>query len=61
MNTGNVADYTSLGGDPVTLVSGNLVHPERDFTIKGRGGLDIVFERTYNFNVRKDGPWVMGL
>ncbi|MCQ8105009.1 DUF6531 domain-containing protein [Methylomonas sp. SURF-2] len=56
INTGNVATNSSFGGDPVNLVSGNLYHPERDFTIKGRGGLDLVFERTYNSNVRKDGP-----
>ncbi|AEG00906.1 RHS repeat-associated core domain-containing protein [Methylomonas methanica] len=55
-NTGFVAGNTTVGGDPVNLVSGNLYHPERDFAIKGRGGLDMVFERNYNSNVRKDGP-----
>jgi RHS repeat-associated protein len=59
-NTGYVAGKTNVGGDPVNLVSGNLYHPERDLAIRGRGGLDIVFERTYNSNVRKDGPLGFG-
>ncbi len=47
---------TSFGGDPVNLVSGNMYQQERDIDIKGRGGLNIVFERFYNSHVRKDGP-----
>ena len=54
--TGFNDGFTTLAGDPVNLVSGNMYHPERDIHLKGRGGLDLVFERTYNSNVRKDGP-----
>ena len=46
---------TTWGGDPVNLVSGNMYHPERDIHLKGRGGLDLVFERTYNSHDRKNG------
>ncbi|HYE34308.1 glycohydrolase toxin TNT-related protein [Methylocaldum sp.] len=55
-NTGYQAGKVTTGGDPVNLVSGNMYLPERDVAIKGRGGLDIVFERVYNSNIRKDGP-----
>ena len=55
-NTGYVSGTTTLSGDPVNLVSGNMYHPERDLVLKGRGGFDFVFERTYNSNIRKDGP-----
>lgn len=34
--------------DPVSTVSGNMYHDETDIIIKGRGGLNIVFTRTYN-------------
>ncbi|MFC1747590.1 RHS repeat-associated core domain-containing protein [Pseudomonadota bacterium] len=54
--TGFNNGFTTLAGDPVNLVSGNMYHPERDIHLKGRGGLDIAFERTYNSNMRKDGP-----
>ncbi|HEB94601.1 MAG TPA: transglutaminase domain-containing protein, partial [Gammaproteobacteria bacterium] len=47
---------TSFGGDPVNLVSGNMYQQERDIDLKGRGGLNIVFERFYNSHMRKDGP-----
>jgi len=57
ISVGNVGGgYTSWGGDPVNLASGNMYHPEKDFQLKGRGGLNIAFERTYNSHVRKDGP-----
>lgn len=55
-NAGNVSGHTTLAGDPVNLVSGNMYHPEQDFQLKGRGGLSIAFERSYNSHVRKDGP-----
>ncbi len=54
--TGYNGGFTTLAGDPVNLVSGNMYHPEWDIHLKGRGGLDLAFERTYNSNVRKDGP-----
>lgn len=47
---------TTASGDPVNMVTGNLIHNERDIAIKGRGGLPIVFERWYNSNGAKDGP-----
>jgi RHS repeat-associated protein len=47
---------TSASGDPVNMVTGNLIHSERDIAIKGRGGLPIVFERWYNSKSAKDGP-----
>lgn len=57
--------YVVTGGDPVNVLTGNLYHTERDFTIKGRGGLHIVFERTYN-SLRPQGnlpgfEWPMGV
>lgn len=51
---------TTLSGDPVNMVTGNLVHNERDIAIKGRGGLPIVFERWYNSSGAKDGPLGVG-
>ncbi|MHB1077177.1 RHS repeat-associated core domain-containing protein [Thiobacillus sp.] len=47
---------TTTAFDPVNMVTGNLVHSERDISIKGRGGLPIVFERWYNSKDAKDGP-----
>jgi RHS repeat-associated protein len=47
---------TTVSGDPVNMVTGNLIHNERDIAIKGRGGLPIVFERWYNSRSPKDGP-----
>lgn len=43
-------------GDPVNMVTGNMYHTERDINIKGRGGLNIVFERHYNSRATADGP-----
>ncbi len=51
-----ITAYTNPSGDPVNMLSGNMFHQERDIYLKGRGGLDIAFERTYNSQVRKDGP-----
>ncbi|MEW6415383.1 MAG: DUF6531 domain-containing protein, partial [Pseudomonadota bacterium] len=51
---------TSVSGDPVNMVTGNLIHSERDIAIKGRGGLPIVFERWYNSKAAKDGPLGFG-
>jgi RHS repeat-associated protein len=47
---------TSVSGDPVNMVTGNLIHSERDIAIKGRGGLPLVFERWYNSQGAQDGP-----
>ena len=47
---------TSVSGDPVNMVTGNLIHSERDIAIKGRGGLPLVFERWYNSKGANDGP-----
>jgi RHS repeat-associated protein len=40
--------YNTVSGDPVNLVTGNVYHTERDLSIMSRGGLPIVFERSYN-------------
>ncbi|HEX5125904.1 MAG TPA: DUF6531 domain-containing protein, partial [Rhodocyclaceae bacterium] len=55
-----VTPYTMTAGDPVNLVNGNLYHDETDISIKGRGGLPIVFERSYNSREAKDGPLGFG-
>jgi RHS repeat-associated protein len=54
-NTGETQD-SSKSGDPVNLVSGNMFHKEMDIYLKGRGNLDLAFERVYNSQFRKDGP-----
>jgi RHS repeat-associated protein len=51
---------TTTAADPVNMVTGNLIHSERDIVIKGRGGLPIVFERWYNSKAAKDGPLGFG-
>ncbi|HNB42930.1 MAG TPA: RHS repeat-associated core domain-containing protein [Burkholderiaceae bacterium] len=51
---------TAVSGDPVNMVTGNLIHSERDIAIKGRGGLPIVFERWYNSRNPQDGPLGFG-
>ncbi len=51
---------TVLAGDPVNMLTGNMYHNERDISIKGRGGLPIVFERAYNSRSPKDGPLGFG-
>jgi RHS repeat-associated protein len=43
-------------GDPVNMLTGNMYHTERDISIKGRGGLPIVFERSYNSHTPQNGP-----
>ncbi|MCU7966048.1 MAG: hypothetical protein KZQ74_02415, partial [gamma proteobacterium symbiont of Bathyaustriella thionipta] len=58
-NTG-LTKYSTTDGDPVNLVSGNFYLPETDFHLKGAGGLDMVFKRHYNSNMRKDGPLGFG-
>lgn len=55
-----ITPQSTFGGDPVNLVNGNLYHNERDIQIKGRGGLDFVFERAYNSRDAKDGPLGFG-
>lgn len=51
---------TTYSDDPVNMVTGNLIHSERDISIKGRGGMPIVFERWYNSKNPKDGPLGFG-
>lgn len=51
---------TSASADPVNMVTGNLIHSERDISIKGRGGMPIVFERWYNSKSAKDSPLGFG-
>jgi len=49
---------TPSTADPVSTVTGNNFHDEKDFTIRGRG-LDYVFTRTYNSApsaTANDGP-----
>ena len=53
---GGTCPGTTVSGDPVNMVTGNLIHNERDIAIKGRGGLPLVFERWYNSSNAKDGP-----
>ena len=48
--------FITTAGDPVNMVTGNVYHTERDLTIKGRGGLPLVFERSYNSRQPIDGP-----
>jgi YD repeat-containing protein len=48
--------FVTTGGDPVNMVTGNMYHTERDLSLKGRGGLPIVFERFYNSRKPQDGP-----
>ncbi|GAB4512556.1 MAG: hypothetical protein Tsb0026_16580 [Sulfuricaulis sp.] len=55
-----ITSYTTTAGDPVNMVTGNMYHTERDISIKGRGGLPIVFERSYNSRDAKDGPLGFG-
>ena len=47
-------------GDPVNMLTGNFYHTERDLSIKGRGGLPLVFERSYNSRMPTDGPLGFG-
>lgn len=51
-----ITSASTFSGDPVNLVSGNLYHSETDISIKGRGGLPIVFSRSYNSNKPTNGP-----
>ncbi len=48
--------YDTTSGDPVNMVTGNVYHTERDLSLKGRGGLPLVFERSYNSRNPQDGP-----
>jgi RHS repeat-associated protein len=57
---GLVSGVTTLGGDPVNLISGNLYHSETDLSIKGRGGMHLVFQRAYNSRQPVDGPLGFG-
>lgn len=52
--------YSTFRGDPVNMVTGSMYHTERDITAKGRGGLPIVFERSYNSRDPKNGPLGFG-
>ena len=45
---GGLSFLNAWAGDPVNMANGNLYHVERDISIPGRGGLPIVFERSYN-------------
>jgi RHS repeat-associated protein len=47
---------TVNSGDPVNMVTGNMYHTERDLVLRGRGGLPIVFERSYNSRNPQTGP-----
>ena len=57
---GYVPQYSTTAGDPVNMVNGNMYHVERDITIKGRGGLPFVFERSYSSRDKKNGPLGFG-
>ncbi|MBS3934720.1 MAG: RHS repeat protein, partial [Sulfuritalea sp.] len=50
----------TVSGDPVNMVTGNLIHSERDIALKGRGGLPLMFERWYNSKGAQDGPLGFG-
>jgi RHS repeat-associated protein len=58
--TNGATSFATWGGDPVNMVTGNMYHTERDLTIKSRGGLPIVFERSYNSREPADGPLGFG-
>ncbi len=53
---GNNGTPAVSAGDPVNMLTGNMYHTETDLSIKGRGGLPIVFERSYNSRLPQDGP-----
>ena len=55
-----LSSFTASAADPVNMLTGNMYHIERDLAIKGRGGLPIVFERTYNSRNPTDGPLGFG-
>ncbi|EKD37447.1 MAG: hypothetical protein ACD_75C01126G0001, partial [uncultured bacterium] len=59
-NNWGISNYITLAGDPVNMVTGNMYHTERDIAISGRGGLPLVFERSYNSRMPKDGPLGFG-
>ncbi|TAK94778.1 MAG: type IV secretion protein Rhs, partial [Aquabacterium sp.] len=48
--------FSTVSGDPVNMVSGNLYHDDTDISIKGRGGFAMVFARSYNSRSPADGP-----
>jgi len=48
-----LSNFTTIGGDPVNMVTGNLYHNETDFSLPARG-LPITFQRTYNSRDDKD-------
>lgn len=54
------SNYNVYGGDPVNMITGNMYHTERDISIKGRGGLPLVFERSFNSRDAKDGSLGFG-
>lgn len=55
-----ITSVSTLSGDPVNMVSGNLYHNDTDISIKGRAGLPIVFARAYNSRSPTDGPLGFG-
>ncbi len=60
-NIGNGASpHNTMFGRRVNMVTGNLFHSQRDFSIRGRGGLDFVFARSYNSRDPQDGPLGFG-
>jgi len=44
----NNSSFAPTTRDPIATVTGNVYHDEKDLRIKGRGGLDYLFTRTYN-------------
>jgi RHS repeat-associated protein len=57
---GNLPGLTIVSGDPVNMLTGNLIHTERDVTIKGRANFPFVFERWYNSQNPTNGPFGFG-
>ncbi|MBI5656779.1 MAG: hypothetical protein HZC44_08160, partial [Geobacter sp.] len=53
-------DKNTYKDDPINMVTGNMYHTERDLSLKGRGGLPLVFERSYNSRNPQDGPLGFG-
>ncbi len=51
--------FATLAGDPVNMLTGNLVHDERDLYLKGRG-LPVALQRWYNSGDPVDGPFGFG-
>jgi RHS repeat-associated protein len=53
-------NYMRYRGDPVNTSTGNAIHQPIDLAVPGVGGLDLVFQRTYNSLDDRDGRFGFG-